>query len=314
MTNLIVKIVHYLIEGALFFLPRQKKIALERRFRGRLELRDIRASDVVLLSYAKSGRTWLRVMLSHFYQQRHGIDQQHLLEFDNLKRMNPEIPAVFFTHGNYIADFTGGTEWRRCFHDKKVILLLRDPRDVAVSQFFQWKHRMKPWKKALNDYPPHGSEISLFDFVMRPQSGLPKIIDFMNAWQAEHAQIQALLLVRYEDLRAHPEETMARIFDFLGTPGSADEVKETVAFAAYENMKKLEEKKAFSASSGGRVVAGDPDNPDSFKVRRAKVGGYRDYFDDDEVAKIEAMLAAELSPEFGYLPATTAADAKTASG
>jgi hypothetical protein len=48
------------------------------------------------------------------------------------------------------------------------------------------------------------------------------------------------------------------------------------------------------------MMPGDKDNPDSFKVRRAKVGGYRDYFTDEEVAAIDAKLAAELDPLFGY--------------
>lgn len=313
MTNLIVKLQHFFIEVVLFFLPRAKKTALQRRFRGRLELRDVRRSDVILLSFAKSGRTWLRVMLSRFYQQRHGLAEGLLLEFDNLKRLDPAIPAIFFTHGNYIEDFTGPDHWQRHFHDKKVVWLLRDPRDVAVSQYFQWKHRMKSWKKPLNDYPPEGSDIGIFDFVMREESGLPKIIDFMNTWQAERARMPNLLAVRYEDLRSRTQETLAEILAFVGTPGSAEEVKAAVDFAAYDNMKKLEAQKTFSASSGGRVVARDLKNPDSFKVRRAKVGGYRDYFDAAQVAAIEAMIAERLAPELGYGAPPDGADAvKTA--
>jgi hypothetical protein len=38
----------------------------------------------------------------------------------------------------------------------------------------------------------------------------------------------------------------------------------------------------------------------TYKVRRAKVGGYRDYFDDDQVARIEALVNSSLSPDYGY--------------
>ena len=44
-------------------------------------------------------------------------------------------------------------------------------------------------------------------------------------------------------------------------------------------MRKLEEKSTFWLA-GSRMKPGDKANPNSFKVRRAKVGGYRDYFDD----------------------------------
>ena len=53
-------------------------------------------------------------------------------------------------------------------------------------------------------------------------------------------------------------------------------------------------------SSGTRLAPGDEANPQSYKVRRAKVGGWRDYFDDEQVAAIDAMLASRPSPPFGY--------------
>jgi hypothetical protein len=35
-------------------------------------------------------------------------------------------------------------------------------------------------------------------------------------------------------------------------------------------------------------------------VRRAKVGGYRGYFDDEQVARIDEHVRSKLSPVFGY--------------
>ena len=49
-------------------------------------------------------------------------------------------------------------------------------------------------------------------------------------------------------------------------------------------------------------MPGKRGNPDSFKVRRAKVGGYRDYFDEEQAAAIDALMAARQAPLFGYLP------------
>ena len=49
----------------------------------------------------------------------------------------------------------------------------------------------------------------------------------------------------------------------------------------------------------GRVKPGDKDNPQSFKVRKAKVGGYRDYFTDEQCARLDEMVA-QLDPMFGY--------------
>ncbi len=50
-------------------------------------------------------------------------------------------------------------------------------------------------------------------------------------------------------------------------------------------------------------MPGNRANPDSFKVRRAKVGGYRDYFTDEQLARIDAMVDQELLPVIGYTAA-----------
>jgi alcohol sulfotransferase len=76
-------------------------------------------------------------------------------------------------------------------------------------------------------------------------------------------------------------------------------VSDAVAFASYDNMKRLEETESLGFS-GQRLVPKDRANPSSYKVRRAKVGGWRDYFDDRQVAQIEAMVDARAAPLFGY--------------
>jgi hypothetical protein len=48
------------------------------------------------------------------------------------------------------------------------------------------------------------------------------------------------------------------------------------------------------------MQAKDVNDPNTYKVRKAKVGGFRDYFDDDQVAELEAMVDSRLLPAFGY--------------
>jgi len=51
------------------------------------------------------------------------------------------------------------------------------------------------------------------------------------------------------------------------------------------------------------VQAKNVNDPNTFKVRKAKVGGYRDYFDDEQVAELNALVDATLLPVFGYTSA-----------
>jgi alcohol sulfotransferase len=100
-------------------------------------------------------------------------------------------------------------------------------------------------------------------------------------------------------MRADPETALRRALTFLATPGTDQQIREAAAYAPYDNMKKLEQQQVFHLS-GTRLAPGDQANPQSYKVRRAKVGGYRDYFDDHQVAAIDAVLESRPSPPFGY--------------
>jgi hypothetical protein len=282
-----------------FFLPAERKVRLERWLRGREEARKLGLADAVIVSYGKAGRTWLRVMLSRYLKLAYGLPGERLIGFDNFHRQDARVPRLFFTHDNYLRDYTGAGESRRDFRGKRVVLLVRNPQDTAVSQYFQWKFRMRARKKHLNEYPEHGTEVTPYDFVMRPESGLPKILRFMNAWAEEAPQLKELLIVRYEDMRADPQATLRRIVHFLGCPDDEPALRGAVEYASIENMRKLEEKQTFWLA-GSRMKAKDKSNPDSFKVRRAKVGGYRDYFDEAQSAEIDALVARELSPLYGY--------------
>ena len=281
-----------------FWLPRERRKKLERWLRGREEFKKLQQADWVLMSWGKSGRTWLRVMLSRAYQLKGGLEATELLDFDNLKRLDSGLPAVFFTHDNYLRDYTGNWDSKSHFEGKRIVLLVRDPRDVAVSQYFQWQFRMRPNKKFINDYPSHGADITTWEFVQNPRVGVPRIVDFFNTWARAIPEHENVLVVRYEDMRAKPGQVLSQILEFTGTSISAEHLRDAVDFADYDNMKKMEQNKFFRGS-GARVKPGDENNPQSFKVRKAKVGGFKDYFSDDQCGELEEMIEG-LDPMYGY--------------
>ncbi len=274
-------------------------IQLERWYRGRREFRQLGRADAVVVSYGKAGRTWLRVMISRYCQLYFGIADDLLLRFDNFHRLQPEAPRLLFTHDNYLRGYTGNLDSKRDYYHKKTLLLARRPQDVVVSQFFQWRYRMRPRKKLINRYPAHGSEVSLWEFANHPQQGLASIIHYMNAWAEDAASIEDFALTRYEDLRADTRGEMVRIIDFLGLALRDEWIDDCVEFASLEQMRAKEASDYFS-NSGSRMKAPDPDNPDSFKVRKAKVGGYRDHFNAGQVAELDRLVADQLAPLYGY--------------
>ncbi|MGD2030854.1 MAG: sulfotransferase, partial [Gammaproteobacteria bacterium] len=188
----------FLVMKSVFFLPRERRIAIERRHRGREQYGKLRRADYTVVSFGKSGRTWLRVMISRVFQVKHDLSTGALLSFDNFHRRDSAIPTVFFTHDNYIRDYTGSTDVRSDYGDRKVVLLVRHPADVTVSQYFQWKHRMKSRKVDLLEFPGRDREISLYEFLMDPKFGLVRAIDFMNLWARDIPSLEHFLMVRYE--------------------------------------------------------------------------------------------------------------------
>jgi hypothetical protein len=92
---------------------------------------------------------------------------------------------------------------------------------------------------------------------------------------------------------------LRRVLGFIGTPAAEDELRDAVGFASVENMRQLEQKRVFWLA-GRRMLAKDRGNPNTYKVRRAKVGGYRDDFTPEQLASIDALVTNRLLPVFAY--------------
>jgi hypothetical protein len=283
---------------ALFFLPEDSRRQLERWLRGREEFGSLRRSDVAIVSCGKSGRTWLRMLMSRFFQIRYGVSGGLLIKGDNYG--HGDIPRILFTHDSYIHYYTGNFHSKIEYRKVKTMLIVRHPADVAVSQYFQWKHRIQPRKKWLNEYPLDEANTSMFDLVMHPKAGIPYVVDFLNNWGREWQGREDLSVVRYEDMSADTPGQLRRILGFLGFEATDMEIEECVRFASFENMRRIEEHGVFRFA--GRGMRGKKSaDPDVFLVRRGKAGGWRDYFSDDQGAAIERYIEEHLEPGFGYL-------------
>ena len=127
--------------------------------------------------------------------------------------------------------------------------------------------------------------------------GVLAIVNTMNAWIDEFSRRDNFTLIRYEALRASPAEYFRDLLAMLGesTPDTAM-FQEALEFSRFENMQKLEAAGAFDSNI---LHPGDVRDPESFKVRRGKVGGYREYLSlEDQKYAADALM--KLDPRFGY--------------
>lgn len=279
-------------------LPHDAGIRFERWFRGYEEKKKLDAAACVIASFGKSGRTWLRVLLWRYFARKHGFVSDSISGFDEFRHRHPDVPVLFFTHDNYLKDYLGHDRKAELYREFPVVLLVRDPRDTAVSQFFQWKHRMTARKKVINGYPL--SDVSVHDFIAGEEAGIPKIIQFMNDWASAAPAISRLLVVRYEDLRADTGKQLRRILEFLGEQPADSDIEDAVKFASIDNMRRMELENARKAGAQRSMKPGNADDPSSFKVRRGKVGGWTDYVSEEQAAALNVLVREKLNPVYGY--------------
>jgi hypothetical protein len=294
-------------------LPTPWRVAARRHYLARLELAKAKRTGLLIIGHPKSGNTWLKVMLSRLYQVRHGLPASLIVTSDELARRNAAIPRITATNGHYSYEGAVGEALAPGAPDsplrhKPILLLARHPCDIAVSWYFQFTRRQSAHKQELInhfiDHPIDRRTIGLWDFVRHSDIGLPLLIDYLNRWHDNLEGLERALMVRYEDLRLAPAKTLRQITGLMGETFRDEEIADAVGFGAFDNLRALESR-GFFRQGGLRLR--NPNDPESFKVRRAKVGGYRDYFSAEQTAELEQLVAERLSPAFGYsAPETTA--------
>ena len=205
------------------------------------DLRDaawLAGADAVVVSFPKSGRTFVRAMLARLFQVKFGIDERTLLDFPSLKRAASGVPRLLFVHaGDAMREphevRVNAADYAHC----KVVLLARHPADVAVSRYHHLKHRSRDRaRKKL-------AELPLKEFVWTKKGGIPSIVQYLNEW----ARIAATI-VRYEDFLAEPKETLGRLARAVGLTVNARNIAGAVEFASFDKLKQREREGYFTSS------------------------------------------------------------------
>lgn len=262
----------------------------------RRELRRLAWADVVVVSFPKSGRTWLMVLLSRLFQTKYGLPETVTIGGDSIRAMNLAVPALLFTHGRFVNDMRPPVGEASPYFRKKLIFLARHPADTAVSYYYQVRYRVDPLKLEIKQLPDL-SGVSLFEFMENASWGMPDIIEYLNAWAEALRQHPRYLLLRYEDLHADPKSQLYRIAEFIGESFEEATYDEAIQFASFEQLQKKERENFFGSR---RLQARDLDNPDSFKIRRGKIFGYRHDLNERQIAWVEQQVNEKLDPVFGY--------------
>lgn len=240
--------------------------------------------DVYIISYPKCGRTWLRLMIGKAIQQHFLLDADtDLIEISQLSKINPMIPKIKVSHDDkpHFKTPIQLEKDKSQFQHKRIVFLTRDPRDVIVSYYFHVTRRFQI------------ETTSISDFIRQDIGGINTLIFYYNIWAESQSQIDHFLRVRYEDLHANPQAELRRVLSFIGLPEISPQViTQAVQYAAFDNMRKLEESNAFSSP---KLQPGQMGEYTSYKTRKGKIGSYFDHLTDSDIEYLNQKIDAELS-------------------
>ena len=241
-----------------------------------------------LCSHPKSGRTWMRFALVQLIDNRYGLDDQFdMLNMfglipnsdgegktqptktpDNYRYADlPEVPFVVMSH----------LPWEETFAPLPVVFLVRSPGDVLVSFYHHMNRHDGRFQGTLDE------------FVRDPEYGIPNLVAYLASWEP-HLDDPNVTVVTYEGLKEDPVRSFGVLTAGLGIEADEGELAAALDAASVERMRAVE------AESGvGQPQEYDFDDPDARRVRKARVGGWREEMDDDTIAQM--MVGIEASPQ-----------------
>jgi Sulfotransferase domain len=252
-------------------------------------------ADLLVISIPKSGRTWLRAFLCAYFCKLRGYD----FTLQPERYCDPAIPRVIYSH-DIFEHKTKGSLWDRLrgkylvpakeLRRAKILLLARDPRDTFVSLYLQLTRRDPGTRERF-------AGKSITEVLRDRQFGIGSIVTTMNEWLNEFSGRSGFSLVAYESLRAQPAKQFRDILALVGEADPSMSIfQAALEFSDFENMQRLEAAGVFDSKI---LRARDVTDPQSFKVRRGKIGGYRDYLSAED-RQYAAAIMKKLYPRFGY--------------
>jgi hypothetical protein len=263
-----------------------------------------------IASYPKSGNTWTRFVAmayqnpetftpntrpgNHFidmdprYWQRVSpidLHRLHKHEFYMLRqaallhmRRSVDGPIFIKTHHPNMA--TDGIPLIPPKFTERAVIVVRDPRDVAVS-FAAQSAATAEWAV---DYLSHA------DTCMGTVDGVP---EFISSWSNNVASWKAasfpIMVLRYEDMLAEPERVFGETLEFCGFKVSVKRLRTALELTAFERLQRFEMEHGFLPR---------PKTAKRF-FREGRADQWKDALTPEQARRIEADHGAMMS-DLGY--------------
>jgi Sulfotransferase domain len=229
--------------------------------------------DVFLVSFPKSGNTWARFLVANL------VHPEQPANFRNIHQLVPDPEGTAKKYFDR-APRPRVIKSHECFEPRfpRVIYIIRDPRDVALSQYHYHRKRLK-----IDDH--YSIEKFVTRFIAGETCAHGSWGENVLTWLITRRNDPRFLLLRYEDMVADTPRELGKIAAFLGIAPSAAQILQAVERSSADQMRKLEEAQSHLCT----LTDTRPDIP---FVRAAKSGDWRSGLPPAAVEKIEAAWGA----------------------
>ena len=255
--------------GVTRFYERKKKKVLK-------FIRQLR-TKTFFISYPKSGRTWVRLMVWKYICVKESLETGSL-DLYEITRKSDHWETIDFDHeqaNHRLKLLPSNLHFQqRKLKQKRIMFISRDPRDTAISMFFQLTKR-----ETVDKTGYYMGSVS--NFIRDERFGIEKIVSFNNLWINNREYMKDFLHISYEGLKKDTATELKKILLFLGEKEVDPKIiQEIVDYTSFTKMKQLEKNGQFDHFS---MKPRNQSCNESYKVRKGIVGGYISYFTKSDI-------------------------------
>lgn len=266
------------LKGRMKHLVRRDQLAT------RWEVPNPRDSDIYLVSYPKSGNTWVRYLLAYaIWPELTDVDLVEMaayipsfhLKHDSKMLLDSRAPCNQLKH-RIIKEHTPYNRLAKK-HVKRALCVVRDGRDAMVSYWHFCNQRDQ-------------TNIPLGDFIelsSKPGHSYGPWKSHVKGWL--NADLDSKLIVRYEDLIDDTVACLKKALDFAEISVPEKDIENAVRRASFDSMKKLEKEKGFNLEQLRTVEF----------VRQGKQGSWQEVFGPEDLELFNKYHGGAI-PELGY--------------